>query len=512
MINKPTLWQRMGKMIDLLFAIVLEILFPPPQKEYPGFLGVVRSDDESVPYQAKNLGHLVMGEPGSGKTRSQAKQFVDEAIENPRDAFFLLDISGSMADDVIGYASKQRKDIWEWLQKRIIYIRLGDKNYSFPNPEFSKHYGSTYEEQIDRVTNNIVSLTGGFKSASIVGGVTLKAVLPYFLRLLTSMSHVTPYKEPFQITDLQLMTDHKKYLAAAMNKVGEALDHMTRDFLFTRILNVKKDSGELRTYALSEVHAALSSQAAIADLGYYYPVWTPKEAIEKGMIVIVDGSLLINQEFYQNYRMAQIYSMIAENINKRRPHDPRDNVVNIYIDEVPGILKNPGIAEKIQEMISMRRSRNVHLTILIQSLSQLSEDLQKNIFMVQNVTCFAGSIMDDMDAMARHVFYYDPGYQKPTVKETSEPEQGQTRQQVDFLQSLPPRSCVIKCRKANKEKDPHIYYVPKTREVSGLPNQDELEEIKQALMAKIGVRIREALKYPQERLQWLQEPPTRPTV
>ena len=47
---------------------------------------------------------------------------------------------------------------------------------------------------------------------------------------------------------------------------------------------------------LRSVLGAIEPRAIRARLGYDRPAWTPKEAIEKGLIVLVSGEALINQE------------------------------------------------------------------------------------------------------------------------------------------------------------------------------------------------------------------------
>jgi hypothetical protein len=126
---------------------------------------------------------------------------------------------------------------------------------------------------------------------------------------------------------------------------------------------IKAQERELRSYALSEIFSALSTPFARAQLGYPNPLWTPKEAIEKGQIVLIDGSKLINQRMLQHYLFTQVFSVIMEQSNRRQPQNPDDNPVAIVIDEVKA-SKNPGV----------RRRRGLRSFVLAPQTSGLYRD------------------------------------------------------------------------------------------------------------------------------------------
>jgi len=88
---------------------------------------------------------------------------------------------------------------------------------------------------------------------------------------------------------------------------------------------------DLKTYALLALIGALDLKPIRARIGYLYLAWTPKEAIEKGQMVIVDGSEQINQREAQHYFFTQVYSMIKAELNKMRPGNPKDEPVSIII-------------------------------------------------------------------------------------------------------------------------------------------------------------------------------------
>jgi hypothetical protein len=71
------------------------------------------------------LGSVYLGRQGAGKTKSLALHRVEYSIEHPEHAMFSLDASGSFTDDFISIAASYPKNVWDSLNKRIVYIRLG---------------------------------------------------------------------------------------------------------------------------------------------------------------------------------------------------------------------------------------------------------------------------------------------------------------------------------------------------------------------------------------------------
>src|SRR5688572_23280198 len=109
-----------------------------------------------------------------------------------------------------------------------------------------------------------------------------------------------------------------------------------------------------------------------ARLGYPRPGWTPREAIVKGLLVLVNGANLINQRNTQHYLFTQAYSLIMAEINRRHPGNPADQPVALVMDEVYSLLSIPGMAEEVGMLAPLYRSRKLELYIVLQSLSQLA--------------------------------------------------------------------------------------------------------------------------------------------
>jgi hypothetical protein len=117
------------------------------------------------------MGTLVLGSQGSGKTSYVAKALVDRAIRYPDHPIFVLDWSGSITDTFLEIALSQPPETREKLLKRIVYDELGNKEWVIPLPEFSHIYGASYEEQVQRVSQNLRKLSDHLvEKAPVLGG------------------------------------------------------------------------------------------------------------------------------------------------------------------------------------------------------------------------------------------------------------------------------------------------------------------------------------------------------
>ncbi len=176
-----------------------------------------------------------------------------------------------------------------------------------------------------------------------------------------------------------------------------------------RVFLPKKDSDkQLSVYALTSILGVIEPREIRARLGHYRPGWTAKEAIEKGMMVIVNGARLINQEKAQHYLFTQVYSLIMQEINKRAPGNPDDKPVALVMDEVYTLLNIPGMAEEIGKLSPLYRSRKLELYIVLQTLSQLAPTLREQIWSIGNVVCFAISNFEEAYEIAQQLFKYEP--------------------------------------------------------------------------------------------------------
>jgi hypothetical protein len=281
--------------------------------------------------------------------------------------------------------------------------------------------------------------------------------------------------------------------------------------IFTPLNAHEKD---LRTFALIAMLGAIEPREIRARIGYYKPFWTPREAIEKGQIVLVNGARLINQKSAQHYLFTQVYSIIMQEINRRTPGDPNDQPVSLVLDEVYSLLTIPGMAEEIGQLSPLYRNRKLQLYVVLQMLSQLSEGLQDKIWALGNIVCFALENKEDAEKMAYQLFNYNPQSVKlepRTINQnpTTEPEQGQDRYMADWIQQLKFRECVMRRYISERQRDQYIRHVFKTKDLPKIPLEEPLSVIKDRLLRKRSIPVRDALEIINNRsLQAKSSPPS----
>src|SRR3990167_5298405 len=360
----------------LNWKLIFDLLKP---LDLPPFPNSVYSDVEELPHPGLTMGTLYIGRPGTGKTSSVGRHIVEYSIQYPKRAIFALDWSGSISDTILKLILQQPKEIREKLLKRLIYDELGNPEWVVPLPEFSDQYGSGMEEQVQRVSVNLSKLAPELVSVTpILGGMAIKELAPQDCRLATAITN--EYGETFQITEVKKLLSDENMMKNALAHYGDRVPQ-AKYYLTHRHLNIKPErERELRSYSLIALLGVIETREARARVGYYRPGWTPKEAIDNGLMVILDGARMINQRPTQHYLFTQAYSLILAEINKRRPANPEDQPVSLVMDEVYSLLSIPGMAEEVGMLSPLYRSRKLELYIVLQALSQLAPTLKQQIW------------------------------------------------------------------------------------------------------------------------------------
>ncbi|HRJ74837.1 MAG TPA: type IV secretory system conjugative DNA transfer family protein [Anaerolineales bacterium] len=452
------------------------------------------SHDELLP-EGLTMGTLYIGRQGTGKTSSLARHLVEYFKAYPNRAIFVLDWSGSITDNILSLIASDIES--EKLIKRLVYDEMGHPEFTLPMPEFSQEYGFKYEEQVQRLSNNLTKLAPELiRDAPFLAGLGLREIAPQIFRVLTSITN--EYGESWQVTEAKkLIADPnllKQGLALYGYKTPEAKWFLERIFLA-----IRPAERELRSYALTALLGAIEPAEIRARVGFYRPAWTPKEAINKGLMVLVNGARLINQKNTQHYLFTQVYSMIMSEINKRTPGDPNDQPVALVMDEVYSLLSIPGMAEEVGMLSPLYRSRKLELYIVLQALSQLAPTLRQQIWSIGNIVSFSVSNFEESFELAQQLFPYNPATVKLSAKtETqnpvTEPDRGQYLQIANDLQRMQHRECIIRRYRSEKILDKHVLWVKKTKEISNLPAKSTVDELKERLITERGVRIRDALE------------------
>lgn len=460
------------------------------------------SQDERLPDAGLTMGTMIIGRPGAGKTTLLANHIVDYAKRYEDQAIFVLDWSGSVTEIILMLILMEPENIREKLVKRVVFDDLGNPNYVIPMPEFSEQYGS-YEEQTQRVSQNLIKLAPELVSnAPYLAGLGLSEIAPQIFRLLTATRN--DYNECWQITEAKKLIVDKQLLKDVVKKSGYRVPD-AKWFIEKVYSEMKESERELRTYAIIALLGAIEPLSAKARVGYYRPGWNPKDVIERGQIVLIDGARMINQKNTQYYLFTQAYSLIMAEINKRTPADPKDKPVSLVMDEVYSLLSIPGMAEEVGKISPLYRSRKLQLYVVLQSLSQLAKPLDEQIWSLGNKVVFAMENKSEAEKVAYQMCKYNPRSVKlPPVTDTqnpvSEPEHGQDRLIADWIQSFKFRECVISKYMSEKNRDKYIRYIPQTSDVRNAPLGEPLFDLKNRLLKSQGIAVRDALEVINQRV------------
>ncbi|MFC2042792.1 hypothetical protein ACFLUA_01400 [Chloroflexota bacterium] len=284
----------------------------------------------------------------------------------------------------------------------------------------------------------------------------------------------------------------------ALNRFGQNIP-LTRDYFEKEYLSktIRRHERELRTYSLRSFLGVIENRETRAKIGYHKPGWTALEAIEKGLMVLIDGSRLINQKPSQHYLFTQAYSLIMAEINKRMPGNQLDKPVSVVMDEVYSLLSIPGMAEEVGMLAPLYRSRKLQLYIVLQALSQLAINLRKQIWSIGNIVSFGVSDFDEVYSLSQQLFKYVADEVKiPARNETGqpiiEPDRGQYLKIANTIQRLNHRECIMRRFETEKKLEGNIAYIPQTKENPDYPGN--VEDLKTYLLRKRGVRVVDALQ------------------
>jgi hypothetical protein len=471
----------------------------------------VRGGCDDLYPKGLTMGSLIIGRPGSGKTSSLARQIVDYFLTHPDEPIFVLDWSGPITDSILTLILQQPEEVCEKAVKRLVYDELGNSEWVIPMPEFSELYG-TKEEQVERVVESLVKANQELMERTpVMGGLAIENAA-HFFRLCAAITN--EHDESWQITEVKKLIVDTGLLRRALNKFGGQVPE-AKYFIEKVFLEKNEGDRQLSTYALLSLLGAVEPREVRARFGYYRPGWTPKEAVEKGQMVIVNGEKLINRENAKNYCFTQVFSLILQELKSRSPSDPNLRPLTMVLDETYGLTGIPGVAKQIGELPSQYRSRKLQLFVVLQSLSQLAPPLDEQIWSLGNKTVFAVENKNEAEELAHQLFKYDPRYEKQPARtlgqnKITEPETGQDRLIADWIQNLRFRECLIRRFISERQLDNRVRHIHKTREHPHNPPSEPLYCLKDRLLKERGVRVRDALEIINQReiTREVSKPPT----
>jgi hypothetical protein len=442
--------------------------------------------------EADTLGTFVIAAPGRGKTWLVA-QYLLHVLKNVANAsIFILDWSGDISNKLLYLIALEPYIEREKLLRKVIYDELGHQRFVLPTPEFSPLYGASTSEQVARVADNWEKLSGLLgQQAPVIGGMALAGLSPRIMEVIASIN--------WQITEFPTLLDNPAKLSRLFGQYRDSISQPVREWLTNRFINLKQNEQELRSFALSKITGAILSPASIAKLGGSTPAYTPHEIIQNGGMLLFSGTNLINQKASQHYLFTQCYSLIMQEVNKRVPSDPNNPPLYLVFDEAYSIISNPGIAEDVGRIQSLYRSRNVRPIVIIQSLSQLAEPLDKQIWNMGNKIIGKVEEFNEAYTTAQEIFRYIHRQQKnPAVRENSqpvfEPDRGQYLQIANYIQHMQPREFFIKRFFSEANEDRFIRHISRTPEVPQQTPEESVASIKERLLRMHGRSVDEVME------------------
>jgi hypothetical protein len=481
---------------------------PPPAR-------VVVARNDNLSEAAGTRGTLVLGDPGTGKSVWVATQIYKQ-WKKYHEGTYVFDWSGPMTNIILDLISRDKD--YEKELEMVVLDELGNDSFVVAKPEFHPSYSLTDEEQVARVVENMHNLASFLMpSAPFLTGISIEELGKNLFRLLMAIRNEAG--ETWQLTEaMDLITD-TALLARACNRFGQyampAKKYFEKQFLPDKVMPAREK--ELTTRALRFLLGKLDGREVRANVGYHTPSYTDREVDEKGLLVLVDSHKMINQPAAQHYLITQRWSQILAWINKRETDDPNLRMIRINLDETYPLLRVPGLAEQIGMIAPLYRSRRVALLIILQALWQLDDRLKEQVFTLGSVASFGISNGTEAETIARQLFKYSPTYVKhlpktPYQNPTTEPSAGQDRLIADWIQNLKARQLIMRKYNTEQSKEEEILFIRKTTDYPTNPPNVPLRDIKDYLIKKRGVPIKEALKVISERNLETKKDMSRPTV
>ncbi len=465
------------------------------RQKYPSIPNLAEGNDDFLHLESLTRGTLVLGRPGSGKTVWGAMVTMSRALANPEYPIFVLDASGSFCDEFIKLTYQLPPHLRERIEDRLIYDRMGDPEYVTALPFFSPNYGLYPEEQVQRVTANSLKLNDDLVLRNpTMGGIAIGDIAAYLYRLLISVEDQNGHS--WQITEARDLLLNTEKLSRICKKFGHK-EKGAQEYFYRHYLPLTETEMDKRTYTFRSILGKLDPKPIRARVGYHTPSWTPKEAIEKGQIVLVSGEELITQPEATGILFTDVYSQIIAAVNKRTPHDETEPPILIVIDEVPMLLEIKGMAEEIGKVSPRYRSRKLQIMIIIQMLSQLEDSLRDKIWSLGNTACFGLDSHKESYEVAQQLFSYDPSASKKPMGMKhliADPDRAQYLVAANWIQHFSARSLVLKRWIDEGTEEKYVQFIERTTDKPNVPLLHDFKLIKRQLLKKNALEVSEALK------------------
>jgi len=448
-----------------------------------------------------------VGRQGVGKTFALATELLEQIKNHPEQSFFIFDWSVGLINTLLMLilSDARRNEILPRLILDVMGGReINGEVYVMPMPEFSEKYDpekpwlERVEDQADRVQRTFEALNPNLVERNpTLGGRPIKSLLPNLLLLANAIKDDNG--NSWQITEaIKLLNKEVRELARKQfgGRVGKANEYFT--YHFTGKEKIDKELA----HALADVLDVIKSRRIRARAGYPNPGWTPKETINKGLVVLCDGSGLNNNHKQKDYAFLQLFHLVLDEINKRVPSAPGYHPINWVMDEVYTFTEIPSVARILAHLPSEYRSRKLQLFLVIQSFRQLAGEengkkgLEDVFFSFGNMAVFSLLDIDDCFTGVKNLFPFDPQAVKVPARHEGQHDIMENRDEqlairAYQLQHLAQRECYVR-RFIDEARMDRIIHIGKTREVRLSATHQDVEKLKDQLMLQRGVPLSKA--------------------
>ena len=481
-------------MID--FKLLRSILSP----NSPTFPHSKTAQGDDLPPDGLTMGTLFIGMQGTGKTTALARHLFEYFKEFPDRPIFVLDWGGTLSNAILGLVAQDPQ--YERLLKRIVYDEMGHPEWVIPLPEFSYLYDfdtpiMSFESQVERVKLNIKKMNDELvRITPVVGGIAINQLVPNLLRLCTAV--IDEFGETWQTTEAINLIEEHHLLAEKLAKDGYKVPS-AKYYLQNSFLNLNSHDKDLRSIAANAVFEPISTDLVRARIGYPRPSWTPREAIKKGLMVLVNGHRFKNQRSKLDYLFTQVYSLIMSEMDKRQPSEAQDKPVSLVMDEVYSLFEVPGLAVDISKLSPQYRNVKLQLYIVLQELAQMTKELRDHIWSIGNMVVFTLANFQEAYEFSQQLFPYQPTAIKlpaktETQQDITEPDRGQYLSIANQIQTLKNRECIMRIFYSESKREKYVLWIKKTKDIPNSPQLITVEELKETLLKDRGVRVRDALE------------------
>jgi hypothetical protein len=448
---------------------------------------------------------VFVGRQGVGKTILLAMELLEQIKNHPEQPFFIFDWSGGLINTLLMLILSDPKQ--DEITPRLIYDAMGGREinkevFVMPMPEFSQKYDpekpwlERVEDQVDRVKRSIEALNPDLVTRNpTMGGRPVKSLLPNLLLLANAIKDDNgacwQITEATKLLNREIRENARKQFGG---RVGKANEYFAWEYT-----GKEKFDKEL-AHALADILDVIKSRRIRARVGWPEPGWTPHETMQKGLIVLCDGSGLNNNDQQKDYAFLQLFNLVLEEIKKRVSSAPGYQPVNWVMDEVYTFTETPSVARMLAHLPSEYRNRKLQLFLVIQSFQQLAggengrRGLRDMIFSFGNMVVFSLLDIEDCFIGIRNLFPFDPQMVKVPAKNEGQHDIMENRDEqlavrAYQLQHLAQRECYVR-RFVNEARMDNILHVGKTREVHLTATYEDVEKLKDRLMLKRGVLLK----------------------